>query len=204
MDNRLFYADNHPLYNHWHRIWCEVLRPEEFRLGLPLDKITLDPRLANYPGGPPTLLAIDSACNSVTAAYVALAITHREPPRVLYHATRDKVPAPTNVEQWGINQAVRKIRNRLGKHHPIVIFTDNASVVDGIATRVSNGKDHREYRYMARDNKLMVALHDAAGALKRTLPMSKKDHARARAFTGQVRQSIVARELAKERNAPSA
>lgn len=159
---RFPYGRDEARRNHRSAVWQEATRRQR------LDGAPLAEFLRVHCGGDigdrsaPTSIVIDSSSDGYRAAYVALVIVPGEKPRLLY-GTAIGIRSG-DVERWGIRRVVARTNRRHGGGHPLLVFTDSKSIAD-TARSV-----HVHYRWLPRDTPLICQLHQAANALRRSLP----------------------------------
>ncbi len=89
-----------------------------------------------------------------------------EKPRLIYGTARDI--STGGVEMWGIRRVTRRTNIRYGGQRPLLVFTDNLSIVE------THGSTHVQYRWLSRNERLMQHLHNAANSLRGSIQLIQK------------------------------
>ncbi len=106
-------------------------------------------------------LVIDSSSDGRRAAYACLVVDPPLKPRLIY-GVRPCINM-SGVEAWGINCAVRRTNARYQGLRPLLVFTDNLSLVQ------IGRPGWTQLRWLSRDEKLMQHLHKVANSLRRAM-----------------------------------
>ena len=76
----------------------------------------------------PVKLVIDAPSDGRRAAYVCLMVSPPEKPRLIYGTAHGI--STGRVEMWGIRRAIRRANIRYNGQRPLLVFTDNLSIVE--------------------------------------------------------------------------
>lgn len=107
--------------------------------------------------------AIAASSDRRRAAYVALIVDGAAKPRLIFGTGRGI--STSTVEHWAVNRALRRVNARYDGQRPIVVLTDNLSIVE------TRGNARVQYQWLGRQNLLIRHLHDAANSLRLSLPI---------------------------------